>query len=423
MTIRGTIGIGGALLAAAMALHGAQGGAAQQSREAAPRPVKTVKVEARPTQIRRVYPAVVLPGRQVTLSFRVSGRIVELPIRGALRVEAGDLIAALDERDFRTELARLESQLDQARAQLRVLTSGARAEDVAAARAEVAAARAQFEAAAAAAERARALFERGVATRVARDRALTDLQVAEAALEAKSQLLLKSRAGARADEVVAQEAAIEGLELAVAGARAKLDDARLRAPFGGIVARRLVENFANVQAKEPIATLHEIDTLSLSFDVPGPDVVALAGRRPLSTVAVLDSLPGREFEAGLEEFSTEADPATLTYRGRVTIRADRGALVLPGMVGRIVVTGGGKGPPEIAVPLSALVSDADGTLFVWVVTGEESRATRRAVSVGDARGSDVVVREGLAEGDVVVSAGASKLREGMRVRPVAAVGG
>lgn len=393
-----------------------------ESGEARPRPVKTVAVKARTTEIRRVYPAVVLPGQEVELSFRVSGQIVELPIRGALRVRKGDLLAQLDTRDFKAELARLESQLAQAKAQLRVLTSGARAEDVAALEAEVAAARAEAEGAAADAKRSRALFERGTVARARLDRDLTRLKIAEAALEAKRQTLIKGRSGAREEEVAAQRAAIHGLELSVGTARAALADAGLRAPFGGIVARRLADNFANVQAKEPIAVLQKLDTLTLSFDVPGPDVTELAGRGALSPVAVLDGIPGREFPARLVEFSTLADPATQTYRGRVAIGDLGDAVILPGMVGSVIVTDAGEGGSGYTVPLTALGSGADGAPFVWVVAGAENRVSRRPVRTGEASGAAVAILEGLNEDDIVVTAGVSSLREGMRVRPIAAVG-
>ena len=104
----------------------------------------------------------------------------------------------------------------------------------------------------------------------------------------------------------------EALELSVEAARANLADASLRAPFAGIVARRLVENFVNVQAKQPIAILHKLDTLTLSFDIPALDVAALGGGPRL--VADLDGLPGQEFVTRLAKFSTLADPATQTYR-------------------------------------------------------------------------------------------------------------
>ena len=256
------------------------GGPEAKSAGPGPRPVRTLVVHATPREVRRVYPAVVLAGQEVELSFRVAGQIVELPIRGALRVEKGDLVAQLDTRDFEAEVARLESQLAQAAAQREVLTSGARAEDVAALEAEVAAARAEVDGAAAEVERTRALVERKVIARAKLDGDLTKLRVAEAALEARRQNLIKGRVGARSEEVAAQEAVIDGLELAISTARANVADAGLRAPFGGIIARRLVENFANVQAKEPIAVLQKLEPLSLSFDVPGPDVSELAAAAP-----------------------------------------------------------------------------------------------------------------------------------------------
>ena len=57
-------------------------------------------VSPAPTTIERSYPAVVLPARQAELAFKVSGRIVELPIRAATEVKKGDLIAQLEKREF-----------------------------------------------------------------------------------------------------------------------------------------------------------------------------------------------------------------------------------------------------------------------------------------------------------------------------------
>ena len=413
-----------AAFASAILLAGCEpsGGPEGKSAGAAPRLVKTLVVQARPREVRRVYPAVVLAGQEVELSFRVPGQIVELPIRGALRVEKGDLVAQLDTRDFEAEVARLESQLAQAEAQLKVLTSGARTEDVAALEAEVAAARAEVDGAATEVERTRALVERGLIAQAKLDGDLTKLRVAEAALEARKQNLNKGRAGARSEEVAAQEAVTDGLRLSVETARASLADAGLRAPFGGIIARRLVENFANVQAKEPIAVLQKLEPLSLSFDVPGPDVSELARRATLAATAVLDGLPGEEFPATLEEFSTQADPATRTYRGRVAVSIPGEATILPGMVGRVIVTDAIPGRAETVVPLTALGSEADGTPFVWVVAEADHRVSKRIIRTGPVSGVAVTVLEGLNEGDRVVTAGVSALRDAMQVRPMTTIG-
>ena len=398
------------------------GDGAGDAEGAEPRPVKTLTVRAVATGFRRDYPAIVLPAQEVELSFRVSGQIVELPIRGGLRIAAGEVVAQLDTRDFEAELARLESQLAQAEAQMEVLTSGARGEDLAALEAGVAAAQAEVDGATDRVERSQALFERNVIAEVALDEDLIALRVAEAALEAKEQELAKGRAGAREEDVAAQQALIDGLALSIESARDALEDATLRAPFDGIVARRLVENFSNVRAKDPIAVLQKLETLALSFDVPGPDVVKLAATRPLSAEAVLDSLPGQRFAAELEEFSTQADPATQTYRGRVAIEVPGDVAILPGMVGSVVVRGAPESEAAHEIPLAALAAEADGTPFVWVVSEADGRVSRRVVVTGEARGEGIAVLEGLEAGDVVVTAGVSALRDAMEVRPVTGIG-
>ena len=395
---------------------------AEQTGDAGPRPARTMVVTASATEFRRDYPAVVLPTQEAELSFRVSGQIVELPIRGALRVRKGAVVAQLDTRDFKSELARLESQLAQAEAQMRLLTSGARPEDVAALEAGVAAAQAEVDGAADQVERSRALIRRNVIPRATLDGDLVKLRVAQAALEARRQDLIKGRAGAREDEVAAQQAALDELKLSIAASRANLEDATLRAPFGGIIAKRLVENFANVQAKEPIAVLQKLVTLELSFDVPGPDVLKLAASKTASSAAVLDSLPGQRFAAELVEFSTLADPATQTYRARVAISVPGEVAILPGMVGSVIVTDTVEGPAGYPIPTTALDSEADGTPFVWVVAEADGKVSKRRVKTGAVSGVVVAVVEGLNEGDVVVTAGISALRESMEVRPVARVG-
>ena len=154
----------------------------------------------------------------------------------------------------------------------------------------------------------------------------------------------------------------------------------------------------------------------------GRDVSELARRRTLTATAVLDGLPGEELAATLEEFSTQADPATQTYRGRVAVSVPGEAAILPGMVGRVIVTDTIPGRAETAVPLTALGSEADGTPYVWVVAEADHRVSKRIIRTGPVSGVTVSVLEGLNEGDRVVTAGVSALRDGMQVRPMTTAG-
>lgn len=116
--------------------------AAAQSPTDEGRPVKVHTVVATGGDFQRTYPAIVYPSQEVELSFRVSGQVVDLPIRASAEIAAGAVVAKLDTRDFEADVARLEAQKDEASARLLVLRSGARPEEIAALEAGVDAARA-----------------------------------------------------------------------------------------------------------------------------------------------------------------------------------------------------------------------------------------------------------------------------------------
>lgn len=385
------------------------------------RPVKTIVVEKAGSVFQRSYPAVVLPAKQVELSFRVSGRIVELPIRAAMQVKKGDVVARLDTRNLESDVAGLESKLQEAGAQLSAMTSGARSEDIASLQAGVEAAAAKVKSARGQSERTGQLFERGFETRAKLESDVSNLEVAEAELRAREQDLKKGQAGSRREEVEAQEAVIKGLEAQLKAAKDNLSDATLRAPFDGIIARRDVDNFANIQSGKSVALQQQLDTLELTFDVPGPDVVRLARIETLTRVR-LDAIPDRDFEANLVEFSTQPDPATQTYQARVSISPSGDVAILPGMAGRVIVTGTPTESSNVTVPATAIAAEPDGRAFVWIVTQPDNKVTKGPVETGEATGADVFVRVGLEPGDIVVTAGVSQLQPDMVVRPVSKIG-
>ena len=412
---------GAALLAGSAAiLLGACGGEEVEQDTQVVRPVRTAVVTTAPNLIQRTYPAVVLPAQQVEVAFKVPGRIVELPIRAATQVKKGEAIAQLDQREFTAAVARLESQLAQATSQLAAMTSGARSEDIAALQARVTAAIAQVEAQRTQVNRLRQLVDRGSVARVDLDKEQAKLKSDEANLNVARQELKKGQVGARTEEVEAQEAVIRDLETQLSEARVDLEETTLRAPFDGVIASRLVDNFANVQANEAVALLQKLETLDLQYDVPGIDVAEFGQQENVVTKARLDVAPDREFDARLVEFGTQADAATQTFRARASIPYPGDLTVLPGMTGSIIVSVEQQDQENFTIPESALAAEPDGSSYVWVVEKPENAVTRRSVTPKSLSGSEVSVSGDLAPGDIVVTAGVSFLREDMIVNPTAA---
>lgn len=387
------------------------------------RPAKVAVVTSSAAVFERQYPAIVEPLQEAILSFRVSGRLMELPIRASMNVKKGDIIARLDPRDFKTQIEQLQSQKDQANAEIAALRAGARPGEVAAIQAGVDAVIAQLAQASDQFERTKKLVERGVSTRAQLEQDEAAVLVTQAELRAKQEELGVARSGGRVEEIDAAEAALRGLDIQIQTASDNLTDATLRAPFDGIIARRSIENFTNIQAGADVVVLQQLSPVALAFDVPGQDVFTFAGAENVSTFVTLSALPGEELPAELIEFTTQADAATQTYRGRVAVSIPDGLPIISGMVGTIIAKTKTDVEPQLSVPINALGANADGSSFVWLVNTTDNTVRNQPVKLGEASGASIVVLEGLGDGDTVVTAGINRLQNGMTIRPITKVGG
>lgn len=375
----------------------------------------------------RDYPGVVVPSEAAELAFRHGGTLIALEVKEGDLVEEGVVLAQVDPRDFKSRMENLAGTLDAARAELTALRAGARPEEIRQLTARVSAAVADLRKTENDFLRASELFEEGLVAPIEldnarrnRDLAASNLEVAEAALEA-------GRKGARPEDLLAAEARIKGLEAQYAEASGALDDTALRAPFHGIVARRYVVNFESVTAGQPILNLQTRGTVDILIQIPEREVAGSPRRAEdlaLRTVrATLDALPGQKFDVRLKEFQSEADPATQTYQVRLTGSPPEDMKVVPGMSATvhaerpIAVEAGG-----IAVPVSAIMEDGLGERVAWRVDRDRMTAHRREVDVGEVRGALIEVLSGLSPGETIAATGVHFLREGMAVRAMEAAG-
>jgi RND family efflux transporter MFP subunit len=227
----------------------------------------------------------------------------------------------------------------------------------------------------------------------------------------------QSQAVARA-EVDQKRAAMEVARSAFAAAKQDAEDTRLTAPFDGVIARRYVENFQNVQAKEPVVSLQDVDQLEIVIHVA--ERVMRSEPRRIAGQAVFDDIPGRRFPVTLKSYAAEADPQTQTYEVVLGLTRPQDVTILPGMSAEVVPqdTVAGATTSRIAVPLEAVTAGPDGKPRVWVVHPETARVSSRPVEVGTVQGSDIVVHQGLEVGERIVTAGLGHLRDGMLVRPL-----
>jgi membrane fusion protein (multidrug efflux system) len=298
--------------------------------------------------------------QSVVLRPEVAGRIAEIAFRDGARVKRGQLLARLDDELPRAELSQAEAQLSIARANLR---------------------------------RNEELVAQSFVARSVLDESRASLQVAEA------------------------QAAL---------ARARLARMRITAPFDGMVGMTKVDLGEYVRDGADIVNLEDIEALYVDFRLP--ERLQSKVRPGQSAHVFVDALPGQAIEAIVQAIDplVDADGRSLAVRACID---NRKQLLRPGMFARVTTVFGARDnalvvPEEAIVPLGnkqyvfRLEAAGPGAATGGQDGDPALRLVRRVeVSTGLRQPGRVEVVQGLAAGDVVVTAGQQRIRnDGTQVR-------
>jgi RND family efflux transporter MFP subunit len=301
--------------------------------------------------------------RESRIGAEVSGRIQQVFVNDGDRVEAGAPLFQIDRGPYEMALRQASAVLDVARAE-----------------------RAQIE----------ADLERGNALR------RSDIVAAEQLERMRTQVAV-----AKAHERQASEG--------VALARHHLEQTLVRAPFGGSVAQRLVDEgtTALVQPQTIVVVLQETDVLEAEANIPESQLsVVRVGDDALVHV---EGLP-QPIQTEVSAVSDTIDPQARTYRVQMIVPNPEHALKA-GIFARIDILPKAK-RDALLVPRAAVRSEDGGTRVLIVRDG---RAQAVPVQLGVVSENDAEVLAGLsADSDVIVGAAAREIAPGMAVRVVAA---
>jgi RND family efflux transporter MFP subunit len=328
---------------------------------ATPRPVKTVLVVDPEGPALRSFPGRVDAADRAAVSFRVGGKIVEIPVREGDQVVAGELLARLDPTEYETVVR------DR---------------------------RASYEVAKANYERGQKLVQEGNISRMDFDRLEGSLRTSEASLALAEQDLADTR-----------------LLAPFAGSVAR----RLVESFEEVQPKEPVIALRNISALELKADVPE--NLILRLRRHDPAATDTERNRRVPVYATFAGAPGRSFPVTFKEVATEADAETQTFEVTYAMDAPAGLNVLPGMTATLTADLSGITDEDgvFYLPAGAVVADAGLQPRVWVVDEEAMTVHPRPVAVGRMQGASIAVTDGIEAGDRVVVAGVPYLVEGMQV--------
>jgi len=190
---------------------------------------------------------------------------------------------------------------------------------------------------------------------------------------------------------------------------ARLSDRLILAPFSGVLGFRQVSPGTLLQPNTAITTLDDISVIKLDFTVPETFLGAVTqGARVFARTA---GYPDREFVGEVRTVGSRVDPVTRAIQVRALVPNDDRAL-RPGMLMTVQIV---MAEREALVVSENAVYQIQDRHYVYVV-GDDLVAREREIEAGERRFGSVEVIDGLAEGELVVTEGIVKLRDGTRVR-------
>lgn len=244
------------------------------------------------------------------LAFELPGRVVRLEVKRGERVEAGALLAVLDDGLERPQRDARAADVAQVEAQLALLEAGARREDLRALRAQLEGAQAAEGQATQTAKRLRELRTSGTATPQQLDDAEAVLARTTAERKAAAERLASLESGARREDLRAVRARLAAARAALALSESRLARCSLLAPTGGRVLETHVEPGEVLGAGAPVVTLGETQRPYVDLFVPEG---AVGGLQPGTKATVRVDAEARPFDGEVEDVGrrTEFTPRFL----------------------------------------------------------------------------------------------------------------
>ena len=254
------------------------------------------------------------------VSFKVPGRIVELPVEEGQQVEQGTMLARLEDADSRQKVRIDEAGVRVRESDLALTLAGTREQEVRAAQQSMMDAKADLDQKKLDNDRARQLFAKDEISAQDRDQAATALKRAEAIFKAAEQRYNEAVEGSRKEDIDIARANLNQANANLGLSRVNLDYAVLHAPSAGVITVRQAELGEVVAPGSPVVTLADLDHIWLRAYVAETDLGSIHWGQEATVTT--DTYPGKQYHGRISFISSSAEftpKSVQTYTERVTL--------------------------------------------------------------------------------------------------------
>lgn len=332
--------------------------AAEETVESPLRPVRIAVVSNNGEVRERTFSGVSQSTQESRMSFKVAGTVTELPVQVGDQIKKGDLIASLNASSYELQVQQAEASREQARANKRNADANYK--------------------------RVKGLYGNSNASR-------NDLDVARA----------------NAESAAAQvRSASKSLEIA----QLNRSYTRLSATADCSVVSLDVEINENVSAGGQIAKINCGGGLEIRVGIPESLITQF--ERDMSAKIRFNAIPGRVFSGKISEVGVSSQIGSATFPLAIELE-EFDATVRAGMAAEVSFAFANRQSDAYVIPTAAVINDERGVFVYIAIPAEENTAkiSRRPVETGELLENGIQITAGLKEGDRVVTAGTSFIRE------------
>jgi len=380
----------------------------------------TIPVQSQDLRVRITANGTVVPIQSVNLSPKSAGIVKELYVEQGDRVEAGDVVARMDNSTFQAELTQAQANLAQAQANLAKARAGNTTAAIGQIQASVSQAEAQVREAEArlalATDRVRRNETLAAEGAISRDRldeviseanrARASVEQAQAGVREARRRLEDSQNGSRPEDIAVAEARVKEAQGRVQAVQTQIEDTAVRAPFAGIITQKYATEGAFVTPTTSASTNSSATSTSVVALASGLEVLAEVPEVDINQVAegqaveiVADAFPDQVFQGKVRLIAPAAveEQNVTSFQVRVALVTGKDKL-RSGM--NVDLTFLGKQLDQaLVVPTVAIVTKEGETGVL--VTDAKNQPTFKPVTIGPTIGNQTQVLQGLEAGEKV----------------------
>lgn len=325
--------------------------------EVPPPIVKTLKVAALNKDLEYVYAGVVKSRYENQLAFQIGGKIIKKNVEVGDRVEEGTVLMEVDYENMEETVKNAEASVSAAESKYKLAEDNLK--------------------------RYEQLYQAKAITQAEYDNYVNIDETAKDALDQGNALYAQSMN--------------------------QLGYCKLYADKAGVVSSVDAEEGQVVAAGQKIVTLVQNNELEVEINVPENRIDKLKSAKEIDVS--LWALPSIKVKGSVREISPVANDASRTYRVRISLINPPSSIKI-GMSSNVSISEDNSSS-KIWIPIAAVYQQTTAPA-VWVVN--ENKVSLKNITLGDSSSDQITVNDGLSEGDEVVTAGVTKLREGQEVR-------